>query len=318
MTSPDPLASELQQVLTHSRVRPGMPLAQATTLAIGGPARCLVDVESEQDLERLFQVLAHRQTAWAFLGKGSNVLAPDEGVDGVVIRLGKGFAEIERCGEDLVRAGAGVSNPVFVRRCRAWGLGGMEFLTAIPGTLGGAVAMNAGAHGKETAAFLRSARVFRPATGLVEDLPAANLPFAYRHSPLSAQQGVVVLSAEFQLAAMTEQDMTQREKDIQDKRRATQPRDFPNCGSVFKNPPGDHAARLIQEAGLKGVTLGGAQVSEKHANFIVNRGGATAADVLTLVERIRAEVERRFGIGLEMEVQPLAVHPPPVIQKSQP
>lgn len=287
-----------------SRVTFDTPLRQATTLRIGGAADCLVELEQEEDLESLSTLASAHGVALNILGRGSNLLVRDEGVRGIVVRLGNAFQHVQ-CNPALTTAlgGAALANATFVERCRAVGLGGMEFLVAIPGTLGGAIAMNAGAHQDETARHLLSVRYFDRAQGRVMESKASEFTFSYRHSPLRGQAGRVVLSGVFALEALTDQEIQSRKEAIQRYRRETQPRDFPNCGSVFKNPPGAFAAQLIQEAGLKGHRLGDAQVSEKHANFIVNRGQATSAQVLSLIDLIRETVYERTGISLELEVQ---------------
>jgi UDP-N-acetylmuramate dehydrogenase len=170
------------------------------------------------------------------------------------------------------------------------------------GSIGGAIATNAGAHDGETAAFLERVRFFAPGGG-VQERPAADFAFAYRHSPLRADEGRLVLGGTFGLRPMDDAEIRARRERFQLWRREHQPREYPNCGSVFKNPPGDHAARLIDAAGLKGRRIGDAQVSEKHANFIVNRGQASAADLLALVDLIRDTVFSRTGISLELEMQ---------------
>jgi len=291
--------------LRASRVRFDHPLRGATTLRIGGPAECLVDVEGEDDLAALLGLVAERELPLFILGKGSNVLIPDDGLRGVVMRLGRTFSEVERLGEsNRVVAGAGQPNPRFLEACRRWGLGGMEFLTAIPGTIGGAIAMNAGAHDGETARYLRVVR-FHEHPGGIRNEPAESFRFGYRESPLRGQLGRIVLAGQFELTPLGEAEIRARIELFQEFRRRTQPRDFPNSGSVFKNPPGEHAARLIDAAGLKGARRGGAQVSDKHANFIVNRGGATAADVVGLVDLVRQRVYQQTGIDLELEIQVL-------------
>jgi len=310
---------ELAQQLPNSRLRRDYALAQVTTLSLGGPADALVDVADEAELVILFDFIRQRNLSWRLLGKGSNVLVPDEGVRGVVLRLGRGFSQVLRGSEmpkdslllpgdngandTMVWAGAGVSNPVFVRQCRNWGLGGMAFLTAVPGSIGGALAMNAGAHGAETSTFVRWARVLHLEKQQIMHLRREDMAFAYRQSPLKVSAGMLALGAVFQLQPMAQAEMEAAERAIQQYRRDTQPRDYPNCGSVFKNPPGHHAARLIQEAGLKGQRLGGMQVSEKHANFMVNRQDGTAKDMLALVALVRQTVQQRTGIALELEVE---------------
>ena len=236
-------------------------------------------------------------------GKGSNVLVRDEGLRGLVLRLGPAFRIVRRLGYSAtVETGAGKSNGAFVERCRIWGLGGMEFLVAVPGSIGGAIAMNAGAHDGETAAFLETVRVFFPETG-ISDRKASEFQFGYRDSPLRGNRGRIILGGAFNLQRLDEEEIRSRQDWMLKWRKEHQPREFPNCGSVFKNPPGDFAARLIDEAGLKGHTRGGAQISEKHANFIVNRGGATSDGVLALVDFIQETVYDRTGVVLELEMQ---------------
>jgi UDP-N-acetylmuramate dehydrogenase len=294
---------EVRERMKDSRVRFDAPMRPLTTLRIGGPADCLVDLESEADLLALFGLVGEAGLPYLVIGKGSNILVADAGVRGVVIRLGKAFQQVSRQGQS-VTAGGGCTNGKFVDQCRGWGLGGMEFLIAVPGSIGGAIAMNAGAHGRETADFLQSVRLFRQGGDIVSE-DAADIPFAYRTSPLRGQAGVLVLGGAFRLRPMAEGEISEHIDAFHTYRRETQPRDFPNCGSVFKNPPGDFAARLIEEAGLKGHMMGAAQVSEKHANFIVNRGGASTAEVLALVDLVRERVYSLNQVELELELQVL-------------
>jgi UDP-N-acetylmuramate dehydrogenase len=299
-----PWRARLRERLGASRLRFDVPLRPLTTLRIGGPADCLVDLESEEDLQALFQVIREAALPFLVLGKGSNVLVGDAGLRGVAIRLGRAFSGFRSAGAPgLVRAGAGLADAAFVEEARALGLGGMEFLVAIPGTIGGAIAMNAGAHSGETARFLTAARWFEMATGTIRDAPTADFAFAYRRSPLRAGEGCLVLEGAFRLEPTADAEIQARKAYFQAWRREHQPRDFPNCGSVFKNPPGQAAARLIDDAGLKGHRQGDAQVSEKHANFIVNRGQATARDVLELIDFIRDTIYKRTGHQLELELE---------------
>ncbi|MEE8396718.1 MAG: UDP-N-acetylmuramate dehydrogenase [bacterium] len=296
---------QLSSRVGGTRLRFDAPLRQTTTLRIGGSAECLAEPENEGDLVLLFQAIAGLELPYHVLGKGSNVLIPDEGLSGVVVRLGRGFQQIGRDGP-VVSAGAGCPNAALVEQCRRWGLAGLEFLIAVPGTVGGAVAMNAGAHQGDTASRLSTVRFFSIGAGLktkkiTEKIRAAD--FAYRKSPLRADLGVIVTGAEFNLTPAPQAEIEQKVVEYQTYRRQTQPRDFPNCGSVFKNPPGSHAARLIEEAGLKGERVGDAQVSEKHANFIVNRGGASAAQVVELIDLIRGKVYHQTGTTLELELK---------------
>lgn len=292
---------ELATLLPRPRLRPDFPLAKITTLRIGGPAECLVEPESEEELLLLFDFIGRRGLPFYLLGRGSNVLAPDGGMRGVVMRLGRGFCGAGRDGLK-VSAGAGGANGALLSRCSDWGLGGLEFLSTIPGTVGGAIAMNAGAHGGETARLLRSVRYFQLGEGIIRKA-ASEFAFSYRRSPLQAPLGRVVLEGEFLLEERPSDQIRALMADLQARRRQTQPREFPNCGSVFKNPPGEHAGRLVEAAGMKGRRLGNAQVSGKHANFIVNRGGAKAAEVMELIDLIQAAVYRESGIKLELELR---------------
>lgn len=294
---------ELAEKLAGARITADAPLRGLTTLRIGGRAEVLAEPDTEEQLRALFDIIEKHQLPYFIFGKGSNVLVPDEGLRGIAVRLGRGFSEVHREGTQ-VRAGGGCANARFLEHCRGWGLGGMEFLIAVPGTIGGAIAMNAGAHQGETAQFLKTVRYFTVQQGVVE-VDAAEIAFDYRSSPLRGQQGRVVVSGEFALQPFSGEEIRERTSTFQAYRRETQPRDFPNCGSVFKNPPGDFAARLIEEAGLKGKIWGSAQVSEKHANFIVNRGDATAAEVLALIDFIRETVYSLSEIELELELQVL-------------
>lgn len=282
------------------------PLAPLTTLRIGGPADALVEIESEADLVRVAGFLAAEGVPFFVLGKGSNVLIPDSGLRAAVIRLGRTFRDFRvESDPDIVWGGAALANATFVEQARAVGLGGMEFLVTVPGTLGGAVAMNAGAFGGEVSAHLRTVRVLEMGSppAQPQNHRADRFAFGYRNSPLRAQLGRIVLGGAFRMAPASDEQIQARKESHMTYRRNTQPREFPNCGSVFKNPPGGFAARLIEEAGLKGRCIGGAQISEKHANFIVNRGGATCAEVLALIDLAQRTVYDRTQIRLDPEVQ---------------
>lgn len=313
MSAPDWRAA-LRERLQDSALTFDAPLRRAVTLRVGGPADALVELESERDLVALFDLASERRLPVHVLGRGSNVLVRDEGLRGVVLRMGRAFRTLrveapeDPAASGLAEAGAGLPNGSFVERCREHGLGGMEFLVAIPGSIGGAIAMNAGAHDGETAAFLQRVRFFEAGAG-VRTVDADAFAFGYRRSPLRANEGRLVLGGTFRLQRLPDAEICARRDRFQQWRREHQPREFPNCGSVFKNPPGDFAARLIDAAGLKGRRLGGAQVSEMHANFIVNRGDATAADILALVDVIRETVHSRTGISLELEMQVFPLPP---------
>ena len=289
----------------QSRVRWNESLMRLNTWRIGGAADCVVDVQSLKDLAQLLPFIREHRVPWAVIGKGSNLLVPDKGWRGIVLHLGKGFKGWEPLKEArTVRVGAALADVTFAQRCIAPGWGGMEFLVGVPGTIGGAVAMNAGAHGGETVDFLREVW-WMDLDGNLHQSPAETIEFRYRFSGLNARNGVIVTQAAFKLRESEPLEVRRQVDACLRFREEKQPRNQPNCGSVFKNPEGDHAARLIEVSGLKGAVRGGMQISSLHANFIVNRGEGTAADVLALMEQAQEHVFRNHGIRLEPEVQHL-------------
>ncbi len=281
----------------RGRIALNEPLAQHTWIRIGGPADYYVEPATVEDLIAVMKVVHEKKLPFIMIGRGSNMLVSDEGYRGVVISLETGMTGVGFDG-GLVRAEAGVRTTKFVDFCVQHSLAGVEMLAGIPGTVGGAVVMNAGAHGGETADHLVDVDVLRK--GAVVRLPKEECGFAYRRSAID---GDMIVSARFQLEKGDRDELARRRKDLIQKRNVSQPLELPNLGSMFKNPTGDHAARLIEAAGLKGKRIGDAQVSEKHANFIVNHGGAKAADVMMLVDLIQRTVYQHSGLRLELEVQ---------------
>jgi UDP-N-acetylmuramate dehydrogenase len=278
------------------------PLAPLTTWKIGGPAEFLAVPQDLEDVMVLHQEAARRGCPLFFLGRGSNVLIADAGLPGITLHLAKSFQQLERQGNTL-RVGAGVGLPRLAKSMAAWGQGEFEFLAGIPGTVGAAVRLNAGAHGRDLGRILRRVWVLAPDMELRELTAAAIVP-GYRTSRLLQHPHWLVLEVEFLLQEEdSPQEIHRRMGELLKERRARQPSHPRTCGSVFKNPPGGlPAGRLIEEAGWKGRSLGGAQVSQKHANFIINRGGATAAQMVALMSAIEASVWQRCGIRLEREV----------------
>ena len=282
------------------RVKRDLSLAPLTTFRIGGPAALYVEPDSQEDLVAVAEAVAATGIPCLVLGKGSNILVADEGFDGLVIRLGRGFRWAARDG-DRLSAGGSMPLPALAGVALRHGLSGLEFAVAIPATLGGAVVMNAGAHGGEMAQVVDAITVFRLDLGLTETLTHAQLGFSYRHSVVP--EAGVVIGASVHLSQGVDQEIRSRMHQAKEWRRRTQPLAEPNCGSVFTNPTGDHAARLIEAAGGKALQVGGATVSQKHANFIVADPGATAADVRALIYRVRELVQAAAGIRLETEVR---------------
>jgi UDP-N-acetylmuramate dehydrogenase len=235
-----------------------------------------------------------------WVGHGSNLLVRDGGLDGTVICTRRGPKALERLDDLRVRAEAGVPSARLSRFCAEAGLTGAEFLAGIPGSLGGAVAMNAGAYGGEVADILEAVELI-DGTGAIRVAPAAELRLAYRHAEIPAGEWVV--AARIRLTRGDAEAVRARTRALLERREHSQPVHLANAGSVFRNPPGDHAARLIDAAGLKGTVIGGAEVSEQHANFIVNRGAATAADIEALIRYVRERVAEDSGVRLEPEVR---------------
>ncbi len=275
------------------------PLANHTTWRIGGPADLLIQPDDKAALIRAVHILHRHHVPWTVIGRGSNLLVRDGGIRGAVFKVAEGLSHCECKGEE-VRVGAGYSMIRLAVETGKLGLTGMEFAGGIPGSVGGAVYMNAGAHGSDLSRILKEAEILFE-DGETKVLTNEELQFSYRTSLLQWRKGIV-LEAVFQLRKGDRKEIAQVLAANKDRRRRTQPLQMPCAGSVFRNPPGDHAGRLIEAAGLKGYTCGGAQVSEIHANFIVNRGGATATDVLTLMEHVRSTVKEKFGIDLHPEV----------------
>jgi len=280
-------------------LRPGESLARATTLRIGGPAELLVEASSERAVERVVAAAARDAVPLFALGLGSNLLVPDEGVHGVVLRLVGGLRRVRIRGR-RVSAGAGAPLAQVARKAAKAGLAGLEALSGFPSTVGGGVYMNAGAYGTEIKDVLVSARVVER-DGRRRRLTTAQLEPAYRRTNLR-ESGAVVVRALFELAPGDPKALLARIDELNAKRWQALPSGVANAGSIFKNPPGDYAGRLIEACGLKGKEHGGAAISERHANVIVNRGGARAADVVALMREARDAVAERFGIVLEPEV----------------
>jgi len=283
------------------RIEEGVALAKLTTIGTGGQARAFARPESLAELEQALAWAAERELPVITVGLGSNVLAADEGVDALVLRLAGELAEVSvDAGAEMMLAGGGAPNAVCLHRARDAGLGDFEFACAIPGTAGGGVWMNAGAYGTDWAMILASAHVVT-ADG-AGWLAGDELGLSYRHSDL--RHGQVVAQVEFHLRARPRDEIKATVAELIAQRKATQPTNKRTFGSVFKNP--DHelgAGRLLEACGLKGHAIGGAMISPKHANFIENAGGATTADALALMAEARRRARERFGVELEHEVE---------------
>jgi UDP-N-acetylmuramate dehydrogenase len=287
--------------LLGERVRFDAPLARHTSLRVGGPADALATPRDRAELARLLELCARQRLPHLVLGHGFNTLVLDGGVEGVVIQLAK-LRRIEARPGPTLFAEAGVSHRQLVNFCVERDLAGLEFGAGIPGTLGGWLAMNAGIPEREIGDAVREIEVLSPTGEKTRRLARASLEFRYR-ALRGLAPGTVIVSALLEVAAADAGVVRAEVARLLAKRAASQPLDVPSCGSVFKNPPGDYAGRLIEAAGLKGERVGDAEISAVHANFIANRGRARAADVLALIETAQERVAKEFGIELEPEVR---------------
>jgi UDP-N-acetylmuramate dehydrogenase len=287
------------------RFEPSVSLAPLTSWRIGGPAAWLAEPADAADLAECLAFAEARGLPVLALGGGSTVLVADSGYPGLILRCGRRDCRLEPAGAELaqVTVGARATLAAVARELARAGWGGLEWAEGIPGTVGGAVVGNAGAYGGTIAEFCRSVTIWSREEG-TRRLPSRDMAFSYRRSRLTGQDSTAtfLLEAEFELRRDDRARLLERIKEIGAQRRARSPVGL-SCGSVFRNPPGDSAGRLIEACGLRGATVGGAMISERHANYILNRGGATARDVLTLVDRAREEVRRASGIELELEVR---------------
>jgi UDP-N-acetylmuramate dehydrogenase len=293
---------EIRRVV-RGRIALNEPLGPYTWMKVGGPADCYIEPADRKDLVDLVAVLTAQRVPHLLLGRGSNMLVSDDGFRGVVINLESGLTSIRRENGDVI-AEAGVRLTKFVDFCVQQGLAGVEMLAGIPGSVGGGIAMNAGAHGGEVADHCVAVEVLEG--GVTRWIPKEQCGFRYRHSDF---EGRVIMAGRWRLSSGDVEALIRRRKELIQKRNATQPLDLPNLGSMFKNPPGTYAAKLIEEAGLKGKKVGGIQVSEKHANFMVNLGNGTAADVVQLIDLVKRTVYQHAGIHLELEVRLIGFKP---------
>ena len=277
------------------------PLRRYTAWKIAGPADALIEPKSTDELVAAVRQARSNGVPVTVLGGGTNVLVRDGGVRGLTVRLAKSLTRVEMGGTSVV-ADAGVLYPVLANTTAAKGLAGLEFATGIPGTVGGAVYMNAGAYGSETREVLDWAEVFRAEVGEVVRMPNEDLALSYRKSILHEHPDWLVLRAGYTLEPGDTEALKARIKEFRAQRMNGSP-NKPSCGSTFKRPPGDFPGRVIEAAGLKGVTVGNIQVSPIHANYLVNLGGGTAEDALELIGLVREMVREKLGVELESEVR---------------
>ena len=272
-----------------------------TTMKIGGPADLLIEPSSLENIQKVMSFIKDRQLPWRAIGRGSNLLVSDKGIEGVVIKLGSGLDHLS-INESTITVGGGHSLVSLSTLISKKGLSGLEFASGIPGSVGGAVYMNAGAHGSDISKILTKAHILFE-DGEIEWLSKDEMEFTYRTSVLQKKRPGIVLEAEFILTKGDRAAIVSQMQKNKDYRKETQPWNFPCAGSIFRNPLPNYAGKLIEDAGLKGYQIGGAKISEMHGNFIVNAGNATAKDVLDLIQYIKDTIQNLYGIKMETEVE---------------
>ncbi|MFC7392463.1 UDP-N-acetylmuramate dehydrogenase [Scopulibacillus cellulosilyticus] len=282
------------------KIRLNEPLSKHTTMKIGGPADIFVEPNSIESLEKTVRLIREANVPFRVIGRGSNLLVNDEGIRGVVIKLGKGINHLE-IEDEILRVGAGYPMVPLATIMSKKGYAGFEFAGGIPGSVGGAVYMNAGAHGSDISQIIIEARVLYP-DGTLKWVSKEELNYSYRTSALQFDNGICV-EAKFQLTKGDSEKIYADMQSFKDYRHSTQPYDMPCAGSIFRNPLPQHSGKLIEDAGLKGYKIGGAQISELHANFIVNAGGATAENVRDLIAFIKNTISDKNAIDLHTEIE---------------
>lgn len=291
---------ELRGVLGGDAVRLAEPMKAHTSFRIGGPADLFLTPGNAAELAETIRILRRHEIPVFILGNGSNLLVRDKGIRGAVVQLSGRMAALETDGTTVFAGGGALLSAAAAKAAEA-GLAGLEFASGIPGSIGGAVMMNAGAYGGEMKDVLESVDVLTLDLQF-ETLPVEALELSYRHSSL-AERGDIVLGVRFRLERDDPQAIQARMAELAEKRREKQPLQYPSAGSTFKRPEGYFAGKLIQDAGLKGKAIGGAQVSEKHAGFLINTGNATAQDMLELIAHCQRAVAEKFGVKLETEIK---------------
>ena len=292
---------QIAALLPDIALRMSEPMSKHTSFRIGGPAEVMAFPENVQQLAEILKVSKMLDCKYAILGAGTNVLASDDGLKGLVICLKDCMDGMEQLDNNRIRVFAGVTMTRAAVFAAGLGLSGLEFAHGIPGTVGGGVYMNAGAYGGEISQVCESVDVM-DRNGCVQTVLAADMAFSYRHSRLEDEGGIVI-SAVFALKSAAESQIRTKMQELMARRKSSQPLDLPSAGSAFKRPVGGYAAALIDETGLKGFRIGDAAVSEKHAGFVVNLGKATAAEIRTLLQEVSGKVYERTGIQLEPEVR---------------
>ena len=293
---------KLSKIVRKEQILEEEPMKKHTTFRIGGPAEYLILPQTTEEIADVIKLCRQEEIPWYIVGNGSNLLVADEGVRGVVIQLLRNFNQIQVEGCQI-RMQAGAQNAAVAKRALDASLTGFEFAAGIPGTIGGAVVMNAGAYGGEMKDILKEVTVLDP-NGMIRTIPAEELELGYRTS-IIARKGYVVLEAVIVLKTGDPKEIKAAMDELKEKRVTKQPLEYPSAGSTFKRPEGYFAGKLIMDAGLRGFSVGGAQISEKYCGFVINKGNATAKDVTELMDETKKIVMEKFGVALEPEVKRL-------------
>lgn len=275
-------------------------LSKYTTFKIGGSARVLIEAKSDEEVLKLVRLFDEMKEDYLIIGNGSNLLITDAGIERPVIVLDKNFSNIIMIDEVTLYAEAGASLKSLANKALDLGLGGLEAISGIPGTVGGAVYMNAGAYGSEIKDVVTKIRYIKDDS--IAEIDASEANFAHRRS-IFQDKGYIILGAYFKLVKKDKKDIEEEQRDYTQRRKDKQPLEYPSAGSVFKRPEGYYASKLIEDAGLKGIAVGGAMVSKKHSGFIINTGSASFDDVVTLIEKVKAIVLEKFAVSLEEEIR---------------
>lgn len=291
---------KLKNIITKGTVLTEEPMNRHTSFQIGGPAEIFVQPATGEEVRQAICLAREEQVPFFVVGNGSNLLVSDDGFRGMILQIGRNLQDIS-VKNNVICAQAGAPLSRVARTALEHGLTGMEFAAGIPGSLGGAVAMNAGAYGGEMKDILVDVEVLTPDGG-IKVLTPGGLDLSYRHSCIF-EKDYIVLRVHLRLEKGDKTAIKNRMNELAKARREKQPLEYPSAGSTFKRPQGYFAGALIQDAGLKGYTVGGAQVSEKHSGFVINRGGATAEEVLFLINQVQKKVKNRFGVTMEPEVR---------------
>lgn len=291
----------LERIIKKENIRYNEDMKNHTTMKVGGLCDCLVMPESIEEIEKLVKYAKENNIKYYIIGNGSNLLVLDEGIRGIVIKIANKFCNV-KVKDNIIIAESGVSMPKLAQIAKKNVLSGLEFACGIPGTVGGCVSMNAGAYGSEMVNVVDEV-VYIDDMGNINTMLGEDMDFSYRHSIFSDNQDYIILSVKFRLEHGNLDDITKLMNENTTARRTKQPLEYPNFGSVFKRPEGYFVGKLVDDSGLRGKTIGGAQVSKKHTGFMVNIGGATCSDVLNLIKFVQDTVYEKFGVHLNTEVK---------------